>query len=109
MFKGFITCSIVLICLLSPLNIFAKEVFDLRLIRYGPDKTTIVKFNKETGESWIIGIDKALKIKDSKKIPSSLYEVYLTEVPPKQWQAFRIDKVSGKFWMLVKSEWVATP
>lgn len=109
MFKRFFTCSIVLICLLSPLNIFADEIFNLRLIRYGPDKTALVKFNKETGESWIVGIDKDLKIKDSRQIPSSIYDVYLTEVPPKQWQAFRLDKVSGKLWRLVKDKWVSTP
>ena len=111
MLKRTIGILILLLVLTSPLESFAlKELYDLRLIHYTPELTVIVEFNKTNGEAWIVGTDGKVKIKDEKQIPQSIYDVYLTDVPPKQqWQAFRLDKVSGKVWYLVGTTWKEIP
>jgi hypothetical protein len=86
------------------------KTYELRLV-YITLLPVAIRFNAETGESWIFpdGLEmKWAKIKDSKRIPAGNYEVVLSAAKEgkegDKYAAFRIDRVTGTTWLLDPKE-----
>lgn len=96
-----------LCCSLASQGIMASVEGPFEVILSSYNKGTeyiIMKYNRETGETWIRGNDGFESLPENQKIPESLYQITITDYNS-GWLATRIDTRSGKTWTLRAGKW----
>jgi hypothetical protein len=81
-----------------------RKGYELRLIRVGNTFQSI-RFKTETGESWIIVVNKYEKLPENGPVPPGDYDVTLI-TDGVIFMAFRIDRRTGATWQLKNRQWV---
>lgn len=79
--------------------------YDISVLSYEDGaKYIFIKYNIETGESWVQGEEGLQKIPEAGNVPFSLYKVQLVAVQD-GFFASRLDMKSGRVWTITNAEW----
>ncbi|WP_439629095.1 hypothetical protein [Gemmata sp.] len=79
--------------------------YSLRHTRVG-DQLHVLRFHTATGAAWHLGGDKFVLLRETGPVPAGDYDVTMV-AGQKEWMAFRIDRTSGKTWLLLANQWSA--
>lgn len=79
--------------------------YSVRHTRVG-DQLHIVRFHAATGAAWHLAGDKYVTLGETGPVPAGDYDVTMV-AGQKDWMAFRIDRTSGKTWLLQANKWNA--
>ena len=94
-----------LINFLVPAHGAQQRQYDVSSVSYNDDtKMIVLKYNRFTGETWILAGKGYDTIPEDKAIPESLYKIDIIAIK-KGWYATRIDTNTGRTWTVNQGKW----
>jgi hypothetical protein len=83
-----------------------NQPYDIISFSYNAEtKFSVLKYNRFTGETWVLGKKGYETIQEEKAIPESLYKIEIAGIT-KGWYATRLDTKTGRIWRVDNGKWV---